>query len=52
MIMPANDLHARLSAGIRDAELKQLVWNQIIFRQDYSLTAGKSKTEAGEGSAR
>jgi len=37
-----------LNAGIRDAELKQLTWNQINLKRGY-LTVGKSKTEAGEG---
>jgi integrase len=37
-----------LNAGIRDAELKQLTWNQINFKRGF-LTVGKSKTEAGEG---
>ena len=37
-----------LNAGIRDAELKQLTWNQINLKRRY-LTVGKSKTEAGEG---
>jgi integrase len=37
-----------LNAGIRDAELKQLTWEQINLKRGY-LTVGKSKTEAGEG---
>lgn len=37
-----------VNAGIRDAELKQLTWDQINLKRGY-LPVGKSKTEAGEG---
>jgi hypothetical protein len=37
-----------LNAGIRDAELRRLTWEQIKFAKGY-LVVGQSKTEAGEG---
>ena len=37
-----------LNAGVRDAELRGLTWEQIKFAKGY-LVVGQSKTEAGEG---
>ena len=37
-----------LNAGMRDAEIKTLTWEQIHFAKRY-LAVGRSKTEAGEG---
>jgi hypothetical protein len=37
-----------LNAGVRDAELRGLTWDQIKFAKGY-LVVGQSKTEAGEG---
>jgi len=37
-----------LNAGVRDAELRGLTWEQIKFTKGY-LVVGQSKTEAGEG---
>jgi len=45
-IFPA--LSLALNAGMRDAEIKTLTWEQIDFTKKY-LTVGHSKTEAGEG---
>jgi integrase len=36
------------NAGLRDAEIKTLVWTQINMTDRY-LTVGRAKTEAGEG---
>jgi len=45
-IYPA--LTLALNAGMRDAEIKNLTWEQIDFEKQY-LTVGRSKTDAGEG---
>ena len=37
-----------LNAGMRDAEIKNLMWGQIDFEKQY-LAVGRSKTDAGEG---
>jgi len=37
-----------LNAGMRDAEIRNLTWEQIHFDEKF-LTVGKSKTTAGEG---
>ena len=37
-----------LNAGMRDAEIRNLTWEQIDFTKKY-LAVGSSKTEAGEG---
>jgi integrase len=37
-----------LNAGMRDAEIKTLTWEQISFTKKF-LAVGHSKTEAGEG---
>ena len=37
-----------LNAGMRDAEIKTLTWEQLDFTKEY-LAVGSSKTEAGEG---
>ena len=37
-----------LNAGVRDAELRGLTWDQIKFEKGY-LVVGRSKTEGGEG---
>jgi len=45
-IYPA--LTLALNAGMRDAEIRNLTWEQIDFTKKY-LAVGSSKTEAGEG---
>jgi integrase len=45
-IKPA--LALAFNAGMRDAEIRTLTWNQIDFAKRI-LTVGKSKTDAGEG---
>jgi len=37
-----------LNAGMRDAEIRNLTWEQIDFTKKF-LAVGRSKTEAGEG---
>jgi len=37
-----------LNAGMRDAEIRNLTWEQIDFAKKF-LAVGRSKTEAGEG---
>ena len=37
-----------LNAGMRDAEIRNLTWEQVDFGKQF-LTVGKSKTDAGEG---
>jgi integrase len=37
-----------LNAGMRDAEMRNLTWEQIDFAKKF-LAVGRSKTEAGEG---
>jgi len=45
-IYPA--LTLALNAGMRDAEIKTLTWEQVHFTKKF-LAVGRSKTEAGEG---
>ena len=45
-IRPALEL--ALNAGLRDAEIRNLTWEQIDFEKRF-LTVGKSKSDAGEG---
>jgi integrase len=45
-IYPA--LTLALNAGMRDAEIRTLTWEQIDFTKKF-LAVGRSKTEAGEG---
>jgi integrase len=45
-IFPA--LTLALNAGMRDAEIKNLTWDQINFAKKF-LAVGRSKTDAGEG---
>ncbi len=45
-IYPA--LTLALNAGMRDAEIRNMTWEQIDFTKKY-LAVGSSKTEAGEG---
>ena len=45
-IYPA--LTLALNAGMRDAEIRNLTWEQIDFTKKF-LAVGRSKTEAGEG---
>lgn len=45
-MLPA--LTLALNTGMRDSEIKNLVWSQIDFEKRI-LTVGQSKTEAGEG---
>jgi integrase len=37
-----------LNAGMRDAEIRNLTWEQVDFEKQF-LTVGKAKTDAGEG---
>ena len=37
-----------LNAGMRDAEIRRLTWEQVDFEKQF-LTVGKSKTDAGGG---
>ncbi len=45
-IYPA--LMLALNAGMRNAEIRHLRWNQVDLKKEF-LTVGRSKTEAGEG---
>jgi integrase len=37
-----------LNAGMRDAEIRRLTWEQVDFEKQF-LTVGKAKTDGGEG---
>jgi integrase len=45
-IRPALEL--AFNAGMRDAEIRNLIWAQVDFERRY-LTVGRSKSDAGEG---
>ena len=46
VIYPA--LMLALNAGMRNAEIRHLRWNQVDLKKQF-LTVGRSKTQAGEG---